>query len=200
MNRRDFLKGAGAAIIPAALPGAVWTAAPVAAAAGVSQAAQAVVSITAVVFDERYPDCRKFADALEKRGAKAFATNQDAVQLWYGSLRAHLAEHPGRVAGLTTYADFSVSQSCGRELDLARIYEGEHDGRRSRVELAHRLNTVVHDERIVAAFGGDSWATQLADALYCLPAPSIGAAARLATATTPRSIGHPGYLNSWLLS
>lgn len=197
MNRRDFLKGAGVAIVPAALPGAFWTsAAPM----GIPRAVQAVLPVTAVVFDERYPDCRDFAETLEKRGAKAFPTNQDAVQLWYGALRAYLAEHPGRVAGLTTYADFSVSQACGRELNLAQIYEGEHDGRRSRTELAHRLSTVVHDEGIVAAFGGGSWATRLGGALHGLPTTSSSAVPRLATATTPRSAGHPGYLNSWLLS
>jgi len=201
MNRRDFLKGAGAAIVPAALPAALWTtAAPMATAAGVSQVAQTAAPITAVVFDERYADCRLFADALEKRGAKAFAANQDAVQLWYGALRVYLAEHPGRVAGLTTYADFSVSQACGRELQLTQVYEGTHDGRRSRTELTHRLSTLVRDDGIVDALGGDSWATRLADALYRLPAPPVSAAARLATATTPRSVGHPGYLNSWLLS
>jgi len=201
MNRRDFLKGAGAAIVPAALPGALWaSASPVAAAAGVSQSSQVTAPITAVVFDERYPDCQIFADALERHGAKAFATNQDAVQLWYGPLRIYLAEHPGRVAGLTTYADFSVSRACGRELKLTKIYEGAHDGRRSRTELAHRLSTIVHDEELIAAVAGDSWAAQLANALHSLPAPSVGGSARLATATTPRSAGHPGYLNSWLLS
>lgn len=201
MNRRDFLKGAGAAIVPAALPGALWTSAsPMPTAAGISQAAQAVVPITAVVFDERYLDCRNFAETLEGRGSKAFATNQDAVQLWYGALRAYLAEHPGRVAGLTTYADFSVSQACGRELRLAQIYEGEHDGRRSRAELVHRMRTAAGDEGIAASFSGLSWAAHLAEALRCLPSPPAATAIRLATATTPRSAGHPGYLNSWLLS
>jgi hypothetical protein len=198
MNRRDFLKGAGAAIVPAAIPGAIWGPASVAASARSGQEKSTVVPITAVVYDERYADCKAFADALARRGAKAFATNADAVQLWYGPLRAHLARDPGRVAGLTTYADFSVSQACGRELNFARLYEGEHDGRRSRTSLAHRLRISAADREVASAFSGASWAAQLADALSRI-AHEATATPRSATATTPRSAGHPGYLSSWLL-
>jgi hypothetical protein len=198
MNRRDFLKGAGAAIVPVALPGGIWGTSSVATA---RETSREVASITAVVCDGRYADCNAFADALALRGAKAFATNADAVQLWYGPLRAHLTENPGGIAGLTTYADFSVSLSCGRELNFAPLYEGEHDGRRSRADLAHRLCTSSDDREIAAAFADASWATQLADALARVPIETAGrpATARSTTATTPRSAGHPGFLSSWLL-
>jgi len=203
MNRRDFLKGAGAAIVPAALPGAIWAAPPLAPESGSAPpAAQHSGAITAVVFDDRYPDCRLFAAALARLGAVAFATNSDATRLWYGPLRAHLAQYPGRVAGLTAYADFSVSQACGRELGFAPIFEGEHDARRSRL-LAHRLRTRGDDRGLAAAVAGASWASCLAEALarWSVSTGAAGktVAPRLSAAATPRSAGHPGYLNSWLL-
>jgi hypothetical protein len=205
MNRRDFLKNAGAVIVPAAIPGALWGSGPnVSGADRAPGTVREFAPIVAVVFDQRYPDCRAFAGLLTSRGAKPFATNQDAAQLWYGPLRAHLAEGPGRVAGLTTYADFSVSQACGRELNFAQLYEGEHDGRRLRTNLAHRLRTKGDDREIAASLTGESWALQLAHALSRLLPPPEGASAiaspHSVTATTPRSAGHPGYLNSWLLS
>jgi hypothetical protein len=197
MNRRDFLKGAGAAaIVPAAIPNALWGSAPIA-----TTAAPVVPPISAVVYDERYADCKIFADALVRHGAVAFAANADSAQLWYGSLRAHLALHPGRVAGLTTYADFSVSQACARELNLATLYEGAHDGRRSRTNLTHRLRAVENAREIAAAMpAADApWAESLANALSRLPSTRDSAPRNLATATTPRSVGNPGYLSSWLL-
>ena len=205
MNRRDFLKNAGAAIVPAAIPGALWGfSSNVSGAERTRDTGREIATISAVVFDERYPDCKAFADLLASRGAKPFATNQDAAQLWYGPLHAYLAAHPGRVAGLTTYSDFSVSQSCGRELSFMQIYEGEHDGRRLRTHLAHRLRTKGDDREIIASLAGESWAVQLANALSRLPGPADGAdviaSPRSATVTTMRSAGHPGYLNSWLLS
>jgi hypothetical protein len=203
MNRRDFLKNAGAAMVPAALPGAIWTAASTAANEGTARVwASDAAPITAVIYDERYADCRTFAEALERRGAKPFATNEDAVQLWYGALGTHLEKNPGRVAGLATYADFSTSWACGRELRYAIRFEGEHDGRRSRAILTHRLRTRGEDRDIAAAFANESWPTQLADALARLTEPGETAIVglRSATATTPRNGGHPGYLNSWLLA
>ncbi len=197
MNRRDFLKGAGAAaIVPAAIPGALWGSAPVA-----TPAAPIVPPISAVVYDERYADCKIFADALVRHGAVAFAANADSAQLWYGSLRAHLARHPGRVAGLTTYADFSVSQACGRELNLTMLCEGEHDGRRSKTNLTHRLRAAGDAREIAAAVpGADApWAESLANALARLPSTRDASVRSLATATTRRSPGNPGYLASWLL-
>lgn len=204
MNRRDFLKGAGAAMVPAAIPAAMWGSASDTTGERGQEISRNIVPIVAVVFDERYADCKAFADALADRGAKSFATNADAVQLWYGPLRAYLAQNPGRVAGLTTYADFSVSRVCGRELNFAQLYEGEHDGRRSRTHLAHRLRISSSDHEIAAAFADASWATQLAHALARLSTADDHAsqtdAPYSATSTTPRSEGHPGYLNSWLLS
>jgi len=197
MNRRDFLKGAGAAaIVPVAIPGAIWGSSPDA-----TIATPKFPPISAVVYDERYADCKSFADALVRYGAVAFPANADSAQLWYGSLRVHLAEYPGRVAGLTTYADFSVSQACGRELNLATLYEGAHDARRSKTNLTHRLRA-VDDAREIAAMPGAHapWAESLANALSRLPSTRDAALRNVATATTPRSPGHPGYLASWLLS
>jgi hypothetical protein len=203
MNRRDFLKNAGAAIVPAALPGAIWSATSPAAAEDRAHIVVPNISpITAVLYDERYADCRVFADSLASFGARSFATSQDVVQLWYGSLRAHLRENPGRVAGLATYADFSSSWACGRELRYVIRFEGEHDGRRSRISLTHRLRTRGDDTDIAASFASESWPTRLAEALAGLPesAEAKIVAPRSSTATTPRASGHPGYLSSWLLA
>jgi hypothetical protein len=155
------------------------------------------------VFDERYPDCRLFADALAGQGAIAFPANADSAQLWYGSLRAHLAQHPGRIAGLTTYADFTVSQACGRELNLATIYEGAHDARRSRSNLAHRIRVKGNAADIAAAIARPDapWAESLAAALLRIPLPlDTSAPPSNLAAKTEVSAGYPGYLTSWLLA
>ena len=203
MNRRDFLKRAGAvAIVPAAVPGGFWGSKPVAASVAPQQAASQVPrSITAVVYDERYTDCTLFAAALIRQGAAGFSTNGDSAQLWYGLLGAHVAQHSGCVAGLTTYADFSVSQACGRELNLAAVYEGAHDGRRLKTNLKHRIRATGGASEICNAFSGAelAWPESLADALSRVPESHGQAIRNLATATTPRSADHPGYLASWLL-
>jgi hypothetical protein len=204
MNRRDFLMRAGAAaIVPAAIPGAIWGSSPDASHISPEQAAsQASTSITAVVYDERYTDCALFAAALIRQGAVGFPASGDSAQLWYGLLGAHLAQRPGRVAGLTTYADFSISQACGRELNLAALYEGAHDGRRLKTNLKHRIRAAGDISEICEAFSGADvpWPESVANALTRLPETRDLAIRNLAAATTPRSPDHPGYLASWLLA
>ncbi len=204
MNRRDFLKGAGAAaIVPAAIPAAIWGPGPAAAAGASEPAASPILPpITAVVYDERYADCKLFADALIRQGAVAFPANGDSAQLWYGPLRAHLKQRAGRVAGLTTYSDFSVSQACGRELSLVTLFEGAHDARRSRTTLTHSLRVAGDETQIAASFANSAlpWAESLANALCRVPATRDSTIGNLVTLATPRSRNHPGYLASWLLT
>jgi hypothetical protein len=200
VNRRDFVKSAGAVIVPVVILGPRLSA--------IAVARSMSASITAVIYDERYRDCRIFAEALSRQGATAFPANGDSASLWYGALRAQLVRHGGQVAGLTTHSDFGVSQSCGRELDLKMLYQGAHDCRASS-SLTHRLRGRVDQRILAAAFtgGNASWPRRLARIL----GPDSGStaspnefAARATweetTVTTSRSSDHPGYLMSWLLA
>lgn len=193
MNRRDLLKRAGAAIIPAAILGSRLPAMGASWEPGTSR-------ITAVVYDERYSDCRSFAEILARHGAIPFPVNGDCGRLWHGALREHLVRNRGNVAGLTTDSDFVVSRACGRELGLRLVYEGAHDSRGS-MNITHRLRSTAYQREIAAALGSDgaSWAETLAQSLLRLP--SHGSAAVFSAPVslkTPRSSDHPGYLTSWL--
>jgi hypothetical protein len=167
MNRRTFLRSAGAAIAggtiaPALLPAAMLDPrgpGQPAAAPGENLPSDGSY-ISAVVYDERYHDCRLFADALVARGAVAFPTRGDSAALWYGPLRARVAaQNSGMIAGFTTEAERHVSQSCGRELALALLYEGTHDSRRRSTRrgpnratvIAHRFRAVSGESEIAAA-------------------------------------------------
>ncbi len=224
MNRRDFVKRTGAAIVPVALLGprlSAWIAANAASASALRMAEP----ITSVIYDGRYRDCRLFADTLVRQGAIAFPLNgnfgqwvgADSASVWYGHLRAHLTRHGGRVAGLMTYSDSGVSQSCGRELHLKTVYEGAHDCRCSE-NLSHRLRSGAEAHEIAAAFvGGNArWPQYLACGLCDFSRSDLRGVASLndfacggasnpvawaeAFAKTSRSDDHPGYLTSWLLA
>jgi hypothetical protein len=188
------LKRAGAAIIPAAILGSRLPAMGASWEPGFSR-------IAAVVYDERYSDCRSFADILVRHGATPFPVNGDCGRLWHGVMREHLVRNRGNVAGLTTDSDFVVSRACGRELGLRLVYEGAHDGRRLS-NVTHRLRSTAYQREIAAALGSDgaSWVETLAQSLLRLPshdsAAIFGAPVSL---QTPRSSDHPGYLTSWLL-
>ena len=193
MKRREFLKGA--AIVPASVAASRWSAIAEKLGAGQSK-------ITAVVYDERYADCRMFADALVRRGAVSFATGGDVVSIWYGALRDHLSRFGGSVAGMTTDADLSASRECGRELGLRIVYEGSHDGRVPG-RLQHHLRGRDEANAVYGALlrGDESWAESIAEGLASptLTEQIIEAVAGSSSVTTPRPAGYRGYLTSWLL-
>jgi hypothetical protein len=174
MNRRTFLRSAGAAIAsgtiaPALLPAAMLDApAPAyqAAALGENVAPNASF-ISAVIFDERYRDCRLFADALVARGAVAFATRSDSAALWYGPLRAHLAQYKAVVGDFARHeplrADFvgdktaaaHLGSNATRDAGIIAGFTTEADRHVSQVcgrELALALlYEGAHDSRGLAA-------------------------------------------------
>ena len=195
MNRRDLLKRAGAAIIPAAILGSRLPAMGASWEHGFS-----LSRIAAVVYDERYSDCRLFADILAEHGATPFPVNGDCGRLWYGALTEHLAASRGKVAGLTTDSDFVVSRACGRELGLNLVYEGAHDSRGSN-DIMHRLRSTAYQREIAATLGRDraSWTETLGQSLLRLPSHEGAAILSVPVSVkTPRSFDHPGYLTSWL--
>jgi hypothetical protein len=197
MKRRDFLK---AAVTPAVVAATEWCAAAEALRAGPFE-------ITAVLYDDRYADCRAFAKALERHGATSFATvGGDAASVWYGGLRASLMRSGGRVAGMTTDSDWMVSRACGRERGLGMAYEGSHDCRKSD-RLIHRLygNGTEWEVYMSLLHAGIPWAESVANGLVRSSGPGGArregavAIAKADAVLTRVSTGHPGYLTSWLL-
>jgi hypothetical protein len=194
MKRREFLKSV--AVVPASLAAAHWSAETVADAVQTPR-------ISVVLYDQRYTDCRTFADLLAREGAVAFSSGGDAVSVWYGALRRHVAHYGGCVAGMTADSDLAASRACGREVGLKLLYEGSHDCRTSH-RLIHRLRGNGIEREVYAALLHDEapWPFAIADALSRPPLPTrvMNAIAGAPVITTPDSAGHPGYLTSWLLA
>jgi len=195
MKRRTFLKEV--VIVPAVVAASEWYA-----------SAEAIVArpvnITAVLYDERYADCRAFANVLERQGATSFPTRGDAARVWYGALRQSRTRTCGSVAGMVTYSDWAVSRACGREQGLRVAYEGSHDWRVSE-RLIHRLHGDGLERQVYCALlqAETSWPEAVAGGLVRpLRGDAVGPASSVAIADAVQigpSTGHPGYLTSWRL-
>ena len=138
MNRREFVRSSAAGLSLVVL-------APHALAAKLGAAV--APPITAAIYDERHPDARAFAAALQRGGVTPFPVRGDLIGLWYGDLGTLLRRQGGRVAGLTTYADFAIARSCGRELALRAIVEATHDARKS-THATHRHRAAAGSDMI----------------------------------------------------
>jgi hypothetical protein len=112
MNRRGVLRSAAASVALTVLRRAP--------AAGEGLARPFI----AVIYDERHPEARTFAENLRRHGAAPFPTRGDATGLWYGGA---LRQNAGAIAGLTSWSDFVIARSCGREFGLRVVFEQPHD-------------------------------------------------------------------------
>jgi hypothetical protein len=159
MKRREFIKSG--AIAGAAALGLSQAHGMVQGAAGIGQRIP-----TIALFDERFPEAQQFGRALAATGAEVMAATADTGSLWYGTLRARLAAHHGplQFAGLTTYADFHVLESCAREFGLITVHEALHDQRPGQLVHTVRQGYSTALERALSSSAGD-WALSLAASL-----------------------------------
>ena len=194
LDRRTFLKDAGALTASAALIASV--------ASGIAAASEpSGQRISAVLFDDRYSSSRAFADALARKGAVAFDTRADVAALWYGPLSDHLAKYGGGVAGLVTDSDSMVSESFGKELRLSLRYEASHDSRALAV-IIHKLRSLqrVAEIESVLRSAGSNWGQELGYILARTHSPEPAKHWESAVVRTSQAGDHPGFLRSWLLA
>jgi hypothetical protein len=154
-----------------------------------------------VLYDERYSDCRDFADAFVERGATPFRTGRDVASLWHRSLREHVAKYGGGLAGLTPYSDLVVLRSYVAELKLGLMYEGSHDCRTS-AGIVHQFR-VRGDGREIGetlSHSNAGWAWSLAAVLGRTNANSVFPSSASEVRGSRTATGHPGYLVSWVFA
>ena len=72
--------------------------------------------VRVVIYDGRYAACRDFAKIHAGKDVLLIDTQaQDIGLAWRGKIAAHVARHPGRIEGLSLYADQFVSGLMGRD-------------------------------------------------------------------------------------
>ncbi len=93
---------------------------------GAAAPAGADTAAQAVVYDSGNSAAREFAQAHSERGAQLFAANECMVRLWRDPLTQIVSHADVRIAGLTTYSDFSMARECAREHGLRVLQESWH--------------------------------------------------------------------------
>jgi hypothetical protein len=85
------------------------------------------------VFDERFAECRGFADELRSAGVFTSGIRRDVAELWYRDLRVHLSENRLPFAGLTDRPALFCLEELARDVGMRVIFRSDHvvdqDGR-----------------------------------------------------------------------
>ena len=87
---------------------------------------RAHIAFHRAVFDERFAECRDFADELENAGVSASAIRGDVANLWYQDLREHLRENRLPVAGLTDRPALFCLEELARDVGMRVVFRADH--------------------------------------------------------------------------
>ncbi len=206
MNRREVAKSLsliGAAAVALAGDWAAvagdWSSAADDWPSAAGEAAEDAGSLRAVIQDGRYCDARRFAEALGgERGAR-LTTVGDPITLWSRDCRPRLPRRGWRLAGLTTYSDFTLLRACAHECGGGTLYEGLHDFRRAH-GIAHTVRAGRSGETLARALLEDDWTVSLAQALARVRLQALRGDERAIHLEGGRPASdHPGTLVSWII-
>lgn len=127
MRRREFLVASSmsAVALPLASRANAARASATPGATTIASGAEgaSVLDVHAVVYEARYLAACEFAQRQAERGARVFDTEGCMVSLWRGPLAELVNRGEARVAGLTTYSDFSIARECARDRGLRVLHE-----------------------------------------------------------------------------
>jgi hypothetical protein len=110
---------------------------------------RAHIAFHRAVFDERFTECRGFADELQNAGVVTSPIRGDVAELWYGDLRAYLRENCLPVAGLTDRAALFCLEELARDVGMRVIFRADH----MIDQNGHAQHTAAGPASLVAAAG-----------------------------------------------
>jgi hypothetical protein len=117
-SKRDFVKGAAAAMTAGVvMPIRAGSSAVTGASVAPSESAP-VPAIDIVVYNDWYAPAHAFATDLAQRGALALPLKGDAGKLWYDTLRGLVTGGSRRIAGMTTHTDLFILETLARDHGL----------------------------------------------------------------------------------
>jgi hypothetical protein len=185
ISRRSFVVGTCAA----------------AAAFGVGVPAQAseLDAFSVVVRDNRFAASQEFAAVLSRGGASIVEARGELVREWHAGLRAMLGNQRARIAGITSWSDFTIMRACAAELGMRVRYEGTHDSRHAG-QLHHELRHAgdVSDWLFALRTQAQRWPQTLAVALSRSELTKIPD--RTTKMVAPADTTHAGTLFSWVIA
>jgi hypothetical protein len=114
-NRREFLQGSLAV-----------SALPLMTGAALAPFAANATPIARVIFDERLPASRSFAERAAQSGIPAHAFKGDITSLWFNDLHQRWTRKPEAVAGLTEPAALFCLERLAWDYKMRVTYLAEH--------------------------------------------------------------------------
>ncbi len=194
-SRREFLQIGVAAL---ALPISARGISPaIAGLAGES----ARVPLYKVVFDERFPASRKFADEAKSLGVPVHGMKGDITDLWFHDLYARWKQGPAAIAGLTAHGPIFCLERIAWDQRMRVVFRADHRYREDGT-IEHALSgpeSMLHEAASLRNEGAN-WTSRMAALVTRCPADRSQSSQANIVASTGRHADDPDHLISWVIA
>ncbi len=194
-SRREFLQIGVAAL---ALPISARGVSP--AIAGLA-GEPARVPLYKVVFDERFPASRKFADEAKSLGVSIHGMKGDITALWFHDLYARWKQGPAAIAGLTAHGPIFCLERLAWDQRMRVVFRADHRYREDGT-IEHALSgpeSMLHEAASLRNVGVD-WACRMANLVNRCPADRSQSSQANVIASTGKHADDPDHLISWVIA
>jgi hypothetical protein len=189
-NRREFIQ-AGLVVSAAASVAATSNQA--------AKAAEPPHRIHKVIYDERYAEPVRFAQAAEALGLRAHAISGDMTALWYGELDGLWRQEPVAIAGMTRHGPMFCLELLARDRGMRLVYQAEHQI--TGAEVRHTVTGALPSLRRSAGLtqSGADWPELMAALVADTPVqPALSGAVGVVTRTETAAAEEP--LFTWVIA
>lgn len=194
-SRREFLQIGVAAL---ALPISARGISP--AIAGLA-GEPARVPLYKVVFDERFPASRKFADEAKNLGVAVQGMKGDITDFWYHDLYTRWKQGPVAIAGLTAHGPIFCLERLAWDQRMRVVFRADHRYREDGT-IEHALSgpeSMLHEAASLRN-EGTNWTSRMAALVTRCPSIRPQGSQTNIVASTGKHADDPDHLISWVIA
>ena len=194
-SRREFLQMGVAAL---ALP--ISSHAALSPAASLADGTPSTTPLYKMIFDQRFPSSRAFAEEAERQGVRVHGITGDMTDVWYHDLYARWKQGPAAIAGMTAHGAIFCLERLAWDQRMRVVFRADHrylaDG-----SIEHALSGPTPLLSEAAGWSNEAnWASEMARLLT--RCPTLRPQSSLANVIGPK-VRHPDdpeHLISWLIA
>ena len=159
------------------------------------------VPLYKVVFDERFPASRKFADEVKSLGVAVHGMKGDITDFWFNDLYHRWKQGPAAIAGLTAHGPIFCLERLAWDQRMRVVFRADHRyGENGSIE--HALSGPENMLREAAALGGagSDWTSRMASLVTRCPVSRSQSSQANVIASTVKHADDPDHLISWVIA
>jgi hypothetical protein len=162
--------------------------------------AEPSIGLYKMIFDERFPSSRAFAEEGKRLGIPVHPIKGDMTELWYHDLYVRWKQGPAAIAGMTAHGAVFCLEKLAWDQRMRVVFRADHrflpDG-----SVEHALSGPNPMLRQAARFGTETdWAEKMAGLVTRCPASRWQSSFTNLIGPAAKHGDDPQHLISWLIA